>query len=31
LTGLHVYTFNELAATESWRQAWLDRLGGADR
>jgi len=29
--GLHVYTFNELAATESWRQSRLARLAGATR
>lgn len=27
--GLHVYTFNQIAATEQWRQDWLARLGGA--
>jgi methylenetetrahydrofolate reductase (NADPH) len=26
LAGLHVFTFNELESTESWRQAWLQRL-----
>jgi methylenetetrahydrofolate reductase (NADPH) len=26
IAGLHVYTFNELAATERWRQAQLDGL-----
>lgn len=26
LAGLHMYTFNEVAATESWRQRWLARL-----
>ncbi|MGW1711861.1 methylenetetrahydrofolate reductase [Streptomyces sp. NPDC002156] len=26
LDGLHVFTFNELAETESWRQNWLARL-----
>ncbi|MBW0115108.1 methylenetetrahydrofolate reductase [Pseudonocardia abyssalis] len=31
LAGLHVYTFNELAATESWRQGWLARLAEEDR
>jgi methylenetetrahydrofolate reductase (NADPH) len=25
--GLHVYTFNQLAETEEWRQGWLRRLG----
>ena len=28
--GLHVFTFNQIAATEQWRRAWLDRLGGPD-
>lgn len=27
--GLHVYTFNQVAATEHWRQSWLARLQGA--
>jgi methylenetetrahydrofolate reductase (NADPH) len=26
IAGLHVYTFNELGATERWRQATLERL-----
>lgn len=26
LAGFHVFTFNEIAATETWRQAWLARL-----
>jgi methylenetetrahydrofolate reductase (NADPH) len=26
LAGIHIFTFNELAATERWRQAWLARL-----
>ena len=26
--GLHIYTFNQIAATEHWRQEWLARLGG---
>lgn len=26
LAGLHVFTFNELATTEAWRQRWLARL-----
>jgi methylenetetrahydrofolate reductase (NADPH) len=26
LTGLHFFTFNEVARTEAWRQAWLTRL-----
>jgi methylenetetrahydrofolate reductase (NADPH) len=25
--GLHVYTFNQIAETEAWRQDWLRRLG----
>ena len=25
--GLHVYTFNQVAETEAWRRAWLERLG----
>ncbi|QJY48094.1 methylenetetrahydrofolate reductase [Pseudonocardia broussonetiae] len=29
LAGLHVYTFNELASTEAWRQRWLARLAEA--
>jgi methylenetetrahydrofolate reductase (NADPH) len=24
--GLHVYTFNQVAETEAWRQDWLKRL-----
>lgn len=28
--GLHVFTFNQIAATEQWRRAWLDRVGGPD-
>ena len=27
--GLHIFTFNQVAATEQWRQEWLARLGGA--
>lgn len=27
--GFHVFTFNELARTEAWRQAWLDRLASS--
>ena len=27
--GLHVYTFNQVAETEAWRQDWLRRLGPA--
>lgn len=26
VAGLHFFTFNELARTEAWRQAWLTRL-----
>ena len=26
--GLHVYTFNQVAETEAWRQDWLKRLAG---
>ncbi|MGY1639448.1 methylenetetrahydrofolate reductase [Geodermatophilus sp. SYSU D00742] len=26
LQGLHLFTFNEVARTEAWRQAWLARL-----
>ncbi len=26
VTGLHVYTFNQVAETEAWRQGYLDRL-----
>jgi methylenetetrahydrofolate reductase (NADPH) len=26
LGGIHVFTFNELAATHAWRTAWLERL-----
>ena len=26
VTGLHVYTFNQVAETEAWRQQYLDRL-----
>lgn len=26
VTGLHVYTFNQVAETEAWRQDYLDRL-----
>ena len=28
VTGLHVYTFNQVAETEAWRQDWLNRLAG---
>jgi methylenetetrahydrofolate reductase (NADPH) len=27
VAGLHVFTFNQLAETERWRQAALERLG----
>jgi methylenetetrahydrofolate reductase (NADPH) len=26
LSGFHVFTFNELEATEAWRRRWLERL-----
>ena len=26
VTGLHVYTFNQVAQTEAWRRVYLDRL-----
>jgi methylenetetrahydrofolate reductase (NADPH) len=26
VTGLHVYTFNQIAETEAWRRSYLDRL-----
>jgi methylenetetrahydrofolate reductase (NADPH) len=28
IAGLHVFTFNQIAETERWRQDWLRRLGG---
>ena len=28
VTGLHVYTFNQVAETEAWRRDWLGRLDG---
>ncbi|MFC5730599.1 MULTISPECIES: methylenetetrahydrofolate reductase [Nocardioides] len=28
VTGLHLYTFNQVAETEAWRQDWLSRLQG---
>ena len=28
VSGLHVYTFNQVAETEAWRQDWLNRLAG---
>ncbi|NYJ00281.1 methylenetetrahydrofolate reductase (NADPH) [Nocardioides thalensis] len=28
VSGLHVYTFNQVAETEAWRQDWLKRLEG---
>lgn len=27
ISGLHLFTFNELAKTEAWRQRWLARIG----
>lgn len=27
--GLHIFTFNQIAATEQWRRQWVDRLGPA--
>lgn len=30
VAGLHIFTFNELAATEEWRQRTLSRLDGPD-
>jgi methylenetetrahydrofolate reductase (NADPH) len=29
LRGLHLFTFNEVARTEAWRQEWLARLSAA--
>ncbi len=29
VAGLHVFTFNQVAETEKWRQSFLDRLEGA--
>ncbi|TNM49542.1 5,10-methylenetetrahydrofolate reductase [Nocardioides albidus] len=26
VTGLHIYTFNQVAETEAWRQDWLSRI-----
>jgi methylenetetrahydrofolate reductase (NADPH) len=31
VAGLHVFTFNQVAATERWRQELLERLGGPMR
>lgn len=31
VAGLHFFTFNEVARTEAWRQAWLDRLQSIER
>jgi methylenetetrahydrofolate reductase (NADPH) len=31
LAGFHFFTFNEVARTEAWRQAWLARLDEATR
>jgi methylenetetrahydrofolate reductase (NADPH) len=30
VAGLHVYTFNQVAATEQWRRSFLDRIDGID-
>ncbi|MEO7664397.1 MAG: methylenetetrahydrofolate reductase [Candidatus Limnocylindrales bacterium] len=30
VTGFHLYTFNAVEATESWRQSMLERLGSGD-
>ncbi len=30
LQGFHLFTFNEVARTEAWRQEWLTRLSDAD-
>jgi methylenetetrahydrofolate reductase (NADPH) len=29
LQGFHLFTFNEVARTEGWRQEWLARLSDA--
>jgi methylenetetrahydrofolate reductase (NADH) len=29
LQGFHLFTFNEVARTEAWRQEWLARLSDA--
>ena len=29
MTGLHLYTFNAVEATETWRREQLERLGAA--
>jgi methylenetetrahydrofolate reductase (NADPH) len=31
VTGLHVYTFNQVAETEAWRRSYLDRLMAVSR
>lgn len=31
VAGLHFFTFNEVARTEAWRQAWLGRLQSIER
>jgi hypothetical protein len=31
LQGFHLFTFNEVARTEAWRQEWLARLSGRGR
>lgn len=28
VAGLHLFTFNQIAETEAWRRALLERLGG---
>lgn len=28
LSGVHFFTFNEIARTQAWRAAWLRRMGG---
>jgi methylenetetrahydrofolate reductase (NADPH) len=30
LAGFHFFTFNEVARTQAWRQAWLQRLASAE-
>ena len=31
VTGLHVYTFNQVAETEAWRRSYLDKLMAVSR
>ncbi|WP_328476627.1 5,10-methylenetetrahydrofolate reductase [Streptomyces sp. NBC_00377] len=31
VAGLHLFTFNQIAETEKWRRALLERLGGGSR